>query len=271
MKMKKVETVALFAMMAVAFPLPSVADDAASSDPAFISGRPGQAEGAVAVAKGYFQVETAIASYTNTSAPPDHSHQYQFAQTSLRYGLFDATDVQVIVTPYTRQTDLGQSTSGFGNTTFRVLHTFMGADGNNPAFAVIGFVTTPTADKKLKNAGVFDNRTVGGAIATGSLSLNDKTSLTLTLAEDTKHPAGQTSYLNDTYGAANLTYAVTDTFGVYAELYGDHTRTLRTQATADFGVTYLLNKTTQLDAEVNLAANKATPDANITFGFAHRF
>ncbi len=272
--MKNFKTVACLAVVSV-LPTLALADDAASSDPAFVVGRPGQAESPIAVPKGYLQVESGLAAYTNNPALHTPSNQYALAQTSFRYGILDGTDVQLVVSPYTKQTvhtagAAATNVSGFGNTTLRVLHTFMGADGSSPAFGVIGFVTLPTADSQLKNSGVFDNRVEGGAIATGSMNLNDKTSLTLTLADDTRHPTGA-HYLNDVYGAVNLSYAVTDTVGVYGEMYADHTRTAPTVATADFGVTYLTDKTTQLDAEVNLAANKQTPDAVIMIGWSHRF
>ena len=284
--MRTFKTVAFLAVVAV-FPPLAVADDSASNadpasgDPAFVVGRPGNAESPVAVPKGYLQVESGLAGYTNNPQPPSKGHAEQFAQTSFRYGLFDATDVQLVVTPYTRQVvhsnGADQTSTGFGSTTLRVLHTFMGADGSSPSFGVIAFVTLPTASSQLKNAGVFDNRVEGGAIATGTISLTDKASLTLTLADDTKHPTldaggnSNSAYFNDTYGAANLTYSVTDTLGVYAELYGDHTHTFPTLATVDFGMTYLTGKTTQIDAGVNIAANKITPDASLFVGWSHRF
>jgi hypothetical protein len=252
----------------------STAEDASSSEPPFVAGRPGNAQTAIAVPKGYLQLESGLASYTSNAQPGVHGQTWTLAQATIRYGLGADTDVELAIFPFTRQVlhipGADETARGFGNTTLGVLHTFLGADGNGPSFGMMGFVTFPSANKELVEAQIFDDRMTGGALATGSLDLTDKVSLTLTLADDARHPSGS-AYLNDVWGAINLTYAFTDKVGSYIEAYGDHTKGSPTQATADLGGTYLLDRVTQLDAGVNIGMNRATPDATFFVGWAHRF
>jgi hypothetical protein len=252
----------------------SAADDASSSEPPFVSGRPGNAQSAIAVPKGYLQLESGLASHASNPQPGVHGNAWTLAQATFRYGIGADTDVELAIFPFTTQTlhipSGDQTAQGFGNITLSAMHTFLGADGNGPSFGMMGFVTFPAADKELMDAQIFDDRTTGGALATGSLSLTDRASLTLTLADDARHPSGST-YLNDVWGAINLTYAWTDRLGSYIEAYADHTKTSATQATADFGGTYLVDRVTQLDAGVNVGMNRAAPDATFFVGWAHRF
>jgi hypothetical protein len=60
----------------------------------------------------------------------------------------------------------------------------------------------------------------------------------------------------------------------FVELAGRQLRSERrggNQATFDIGITYALDKDTQLDAAVNLGLTRFTPDALITVGFSKRF
>ncbi|MEI6412667.1 MAG: transporter [Pseudomonadota bacterium] len=266
--MKTLKETACLALMALS-PLLAVADE-----PAFSAGRPGNTESPLAVPKGYFQVETGIASYTYDNSDGVRTRAWDLAHTALRYGIAKDTDVQLVIQPYTQQSTHGayhdQTFQGFGSTTFRVLHTFMGADGSSPAFGLIGFATFPTASKELTDNGILSDRTEGGVIATGSMSLNDKTSVTLTLGEAARH-AGNNNYISDLSGGVNLTYAFTEKLGAYVEGFADHVGYQPTTATLDLGATYLLDRVTQLDAGVNMGLNHDTSDANFFVGWSHRF
>lgn len=245
-----------------------------NSNPPFVPGRPGNTESAIAVPKGYLQIESGLVNYTRDKNEDEKSKLWSLAQTAFRYGIADRTDIQLVIQPYNKfnvkGTGYDDKYTGFGNTTIRMLHTVMGADGNSPSFGLIGFVNFVTADKELKDIGIYDDRTTGGLTATGGIDLTDNLSLTLTLGDAVKHYR-ETSYLNDVYGGINLTYGVTEQFSTYIEAFGDHVRDNSTQATIDLGATYLLSPTTQIDAGVNIAANLNTPDASFFIGWAQRF
>ncbi|CAK0749700.1 putative Transporter [Gammaproteobacteria bacterium] len=266
--MKTLKKIAFLAVMTVS-PTFSAAEEASNSELPFVAGRPGNTESPIAVPKGYFQVESGLASYTYDNASGFRS--WSLAQTSFRYGVGHDTDIQLVVQPYSRIHDknANQTFQGFGNTTLRALHTFMGADGSSPSFGLIGFVTLPTAAKQLRDNGIFSDRVEGGVIATGSTNLTEKASLTITLGDASRR--WNNSYVSDVSGGANLTYAVTEQFGAYVEAFADHFEHLPTATTADLGVTYLLSRVTQLDAGVNIGANHATPDASFFVGWSHRF
>ncbi|CAK0776491.1 putative Transporter [Gammaproteobacteria bacterium] len=267
--MKRItKELALFAVMVMS-PFLVVADETSNSESSAIFGRPGNTESPIAVPKGRFQIESGLASYTHAN---DGTQSWSLAQTSLRYGIADGTDVQLVVQPYFRTHNVGQTFQGFSGTTLRVLHTFAGADGSSPSFGLIGFVTPPTASKQLRDNGWASNRVEGGAIATGSVNLTDKTSLTLTLGDAARRQ--NDSYVSDISGGANLTYAVTENFGAYVEAFSEHVAHNSTTTTVDLGVTYLLSHVTQLDAGVNMGANQATRiTSNATFfvGWSHLF
>ncbi|CAK0748218.1 putative Transporter [Gammaproteobacteria bacterium] len=264
----------IFLTVIATTPCFSSAEETSSNEPSFVPGRPGNTESAIAVPKGYFQIESGLVNYTRDKVDDERTKFLSLAQTAFRYGIAEGTDVQLVIQPYSKLNISGagidQTFQGFGNTTLRVLHTFLGADGNSPSFGIIGFITLPSADKELKDNGVFDDRTTGGVVATGSINLTDKASVTLTLGDGTKHSSGS-SYLNDIYGGINLTYALTEQFSTYIEAYGDHVKNSQTQSTIDLGMTYLLSHVTQLDAGVNIAANHAAPDASFFIGWSHRF
>jgi|GEM_PF-3046985 len=266
---------AVFAVIAMS-PFLVVAEEArtaSSNEPAFSASRPGNTESPIAVPKGYFQVESGIVSYTNDKIDDVRYSSLGLAQTAFRYGIAEGTDLQLIVQPYSRVTSRGAGNDttyqGFGGVTLRVLHTFMGADGSNPAFGLIGFVTPPIVSKQLRVSGSASDRVEGGIIATGSTNLTDKMNITLTLGDAARRR--NDSYVGDIFGGANLGYAVTERFGAYVELFSDHTKYSQTQTTADLGMTYLINPVTQFDAGVNIGVNHATADANFFLGLSHRF
>ncbi len=241
--------------------------NAFAEEPAFTTGRPGQTESPIAVPKGYLQVETEIGSYSRDKNAGVTSTTTQVASTDFRYGIADGADIELIVSPYVRAHESGGGASdtldGFGDVTLRARRTFFGESGDGPSFALIGFVTLPTA-----RDGLGADKVEGGLIATGVAPINDKTSLTLTLGAADVHDG---KYEGDVYGGANISFALTDKAGVYVEAFADKTAHDDTAATIDLGGTYLLGKTTQLDAGVNLGVTDAADDVNVFVGWSHRF
>lgn len=235
--------------------------------PAFVTGRPGQTESPIAVPKGYVQIETELGAYSHDRAAGITSTTTQIASTDFRYGIADGADVEMIVSPYVRVQERGaghsDTTDGVGDVTLRARRTVFGESGDGPSFALIGFVTLPTA-----RDGLGADRVEGGLIATGVAPLSEKTSLTLTLGAADVHDG---KYEGDVYGGANVSFALTDKAGLYVEAFADKTAHDDCAATIDVGGTYLTGPTTQLDAGVNIGATKAADDVNVFVGWSHRF
>jgi hypothetical protein len=231
-----------------------------ADEPAFVTGRPGLTESPISVPKGYFQVESELGAYVRDKASGVRTTETRALATDFRYGIADGADVEMVVSPYVRATGAG---GGIGDVTLRARRTFVGEDGDGPSFALIGFVTLPTAKD-----GLGADKTEGGVIATGVAPLSDAVSLTLTLGAARIHDE---VYQGDVYAGANLSFAVTDKAGFYVEAFADKAARSDFAASFDLGGTYLIGAASQLDAGVNLGLNDAASDIEVFAGWSHRF
>jgi hypothetical protein len=244
----KLLALAAFAALAA----PAFAED-------FVPGRPGNTESPISVPAGRWQLETEIGSYAHG---PD-GKSWSALASDIRYGLADGWDTEAIIAPYVGEESGGDSESGVGDTTLRVRHTFAGQDGNGPAFALIGYVTLPTATNHQGDGAVE-----GGIIGTGAFSLDDKDGVTYTGGIGAISDSGD--YKSDVYGGVNLSHQFTDKAGAYIELYADRSEGA-TAGTFDIGATYLCDAHTQLDAGIDIGITKAAGDARFFVGYAHLF
>jgi Putative MetA-pathway of phenol degradation len=172
-------------------------------------------------------------------------------------------DAEAIVSPYLRSDVGGVTETGFGDTTLRLRHTFAGEDGEGPAFALIGFLTLPTATN-----GQGDAAFEGGLIATGTLPVSAADGLTYTLGVAAVSDNG--AYKSDVYGGVNFTHQFTDVFAAYLEGFADHSEG-ETAATVDIGAAYLSDAHTQWDAGADIGVTHAAADARFFVGWAHLF
>lgn len=231
---------------------PAFADD-------FTPGRPGNTESPISVPAGRWQVETEIGS----TAHGDGGKSWSALQSDIRYGLAAGWDTEAIISPYIGEDAGGDSESGFGDLTLRVRRTFVGQDGNGPAFALIGFVTLPTATNHQGDGAVE-----GGLIGTGTFSLTDHDGVTYTAGAGAVSDQG--GYKSDLFGGVNLTHQFTDKIAAYGELFADRSAG-ETAAMFDIGATYLCDERTQLDAGVDLGITRAADDGRFFVGCAHMF
>ncbi|MES1158870.1 MAG: transporter [Terricaulis silvestris] len=221
----------------------------------FVPGRPGNTESPIAVPAGRWQVETEIASYSSN----DGGDSWSALATSFRYGIAPGWDAEAIVAPINH----ADGETGFGDVTLRLRKTFAGENGESPSFALIGYVTLPTAKD-----GFGADHVEAGVIATSGVTVSDHAALTLTVG------AGSVSEGDDdklsVSGGAAYSYAFTDTTGGYIEIFGERVDD-ETAATLDIGATHLLDDRTQLDAGVDIGLNDNADDARLFLGWAHLF
>lgn len=227
-----------------------------AAEPDFVPGRPGATESAVSVPKGALQLETEIASVTQTDGAED---AWSVGATAFRYGVAHGADVELIVRPYL---DDGAE-RGFGDVTLRARRTFAGQDGG-ASFGVIGYVTLPAA---TNGQGADDVE--GGLIAAGAFDLSERFNLAWT-AGVAAVSTGDGDHDTATSGALTLGTPLSDTVGGYIEIGADH-QDDETGAYAGAGLTWLVAETTQLDIGFDAGLNDAADDLTVFVGWARRF
>ncbi len=244
----------IVALAAFVIATPVFADD-------FAPGRPGNTESPISAPTGRWQIETEIG-----SASLGHAGERSWSalQSDIRYGLAPGWDAEAIIAPFVGEENSGGNRAkGFGDTTVRVRHTFIGQDGQGPAFALIGFLTLPTGGN-----GQSDGAVEGGLIGTGALSLTSADGVTYTAGAAAVRNGGE--YTSDVFGGLNLTHQFTDAFSAYAEFFADR-REHQTAETLDVGGAYLSDAHTQWDAGVDLGITHAADSARLFLGWAHLF
>lgn len=242
---------------------------AQQSDP-FVASRPGATEGPIAVPKGYLQLETEIASYSRTRDGGVEADSYSLAASTLRYGLGDGWDAELVVQPFLRSEvavgGIEDSADGFGDVTLRVLKNIFGQNGDGPAMAVIGYVSLPSATN-----GMGAGRMEAGGFLTGSFNLADSWGAAWTVGAASRHMGGG-DYQAEGSLALQLNHAFSETLSGYAEVAaGRLEHDTQTPATFDLGAAMLVGETTQIDSGVNIGITDAADDFQIFAGWAHRF
>ncbi len=251
----------------------AAASAAVADEPDFVSGRPGKNESPIVVPKGYLQIETEAARFGTDKDSGVKTDSLSIAASSLRYGLGSGYEAELIVQPYVREKvrdAFGRSNAdGIGDTAIRLRKNLAGQDGGAFAAAIIAYVTLPAP-----SGGLGSENVGGGILLPVQRQLTDKLSFAGTLglaAVDSGTHAHRDAF--DPSLALGLGYSFTDKIGGFVELYAD--RPLedgsKTNATLDFGATYLAAATLQLDAGVNLGISDAASDQEFYVGIAKRF
>jgi len=242
----------------------------AASPPALADGprdftpdRPSRSDSPFTVAEGFGQFESDLINYTHTGAV------LQALDPTLKYGISHDADVEIVLGGFV-QTQQGAGTvQGFGDTIVRAKIGLLGDDGGDIALAVIPFVKIPTARAPIGNG-----QAEGGIAVPVLFSLPWDFGLTvepeLSALKNALNNGKQASFT----GVVNLGRRIIgDLSGfveIYAQTYTDHA-TAGPTITVDYGVSYLLTKTVQLDAGANVGLNRATPSLNVYSGIAFRF
>jgi hypothetical protein len=240
-------------LLAAAAAFPAQAQD-------FTPSRPGNTESPISVPAGRWQLESELGGYAFGHGD---ARSWSAFQLDIRYGLAPGWDAEVIIAPYVGEEACGVRADGFGDTTVRVRHMFIGEDGEGPAFALIGFVTLPTGTNDQSDGAVE-----GGVIGTGTFSLSDKDGVTYTAGAAAVSDNG--GYTSDAFGGVNLTHQFTDAFSAYVELFADRSAG-ETAGTFDIGAAVLSDAHTQWDAGVDIGVTTAADRARIFVGWARLF
>ncbi len=253
---------ALFFMAA----LLSVRASAAAAEQAPIcADRPGKATSACTVPAGHWQVETGLADWSLQKDGGERDTSLVLGETSVKYGLTDAADVEVDFAPWQR----AGSASGIGDVSL-IYKQRLTAAGNPLQIGARPFVKAPTANHSLGN-GKWE---AGLLVPIGYALPNSSLSLSLTPEIDWAADADRRGHHAAMAQVVDVGWAATDKVNLSAEIWGawdwDPSGTVR-QASADGSVAYLLGNDAQLDAGANFGLNRATPDVELYGGVSVRF
>ncbi|HXA40924.1 MAG TPA: transporter [Phenylobacterium sp.] len=238
----------------------------------FCADRPGKATPPCILDAGHVQIETALADAVFRRSGGVHSETYSLGASEVRLGLTSRLEAEVAWTPLIVEHQRGApNVTGVGDLTVGARWALTNPDAKDGvAVSVQGFVNAPTATHGL-GAGGWS----GGVRMPITSPLLNGVGFGLGLTPEVdvvRNAAGGGVHM-----AASTTVSITRGFGdttLGAELWGqvDDDPAARTyQASFDLIAARAVGKNSQLDAGLNLALNRNTPDVEVYFGIAHRF
>ncbi len=262
--------IVLAGALCAALAAPAAADD---KPPPICADRPGKATSACTVPQGHWQLETGLADWTLQKTDGERDTSLVLGETTVKYGLTDASDIEIDLTPWQRSTSsaggLHESASGIGDVNVIYKQRLTKSDAPLQVIAM-PFVKVPTANHSLGNG-----KWEGGLLFPIGYQI-PKTPLSLGLTPELDWVAngdGRGHHLAMEQ-VATIGWAATDKLNVSAEIWGgwdwDPAGTTH-EASVDGSLAYLLTNDVQLDAGANFGLNKATPDVELYGGVSVRF
>ncbi|MGE5562623.1 MAG: transporter [Bacillota bacterium] len=227
--------------------------------------RPGKATSACTVPIGHWQVETGLADWALQKSGGERDTALVLGETTVKYGLTNASDIEVDVTPWER----ADGVAGIGDLKLIYKQRLTAAD------AALQIVAMPVVKAPTAKHGLGNGKWEAGLLVPIAYAI-PKTQLSLSLTPEMDWAAD-----GDGHGhhlameqVASLGWQATDRLNLSAEIWRgwdwDPSGTTR-QASADGAVAYLLGNDVQLDAGANLGLNRETPDVEFYGGVSVRF
>jgi hypothetical protein len=231
--------------------------------------RPDTTESPYTVDAGHVQLEMSF--FDHTSDKPSGGARVSttsVAPVLLKVGLHDNVDLQLGLDPWTTSKATGgAATEGFGDTLVRLKINLWGNDEGRTAFALMPFVTVPTAADGLGVSAVE-----GGLIALLGVALDEEWALGLMAEVDLVTSPDGEDYVADFLHTATVGRGIVGDLGGYVEyagfvhLHGKEDY----RAYFDAGLTYALDPEVQLDAGVRVGLTEASEDLGFFTGLSLR-
>jgi hypothetical protein len=246
---------------------------AAADPPTICADRPGKATSACTVPGGHFQLETGLTDWTLQKAGGERDTSLVLGETTIKYGLTDASDIEIDVTPWQRATSrfrgVHESTSGIGDVTLVYKQRLTSVD------APVQIIAMPTVDAPTAKRSLGSGEWAGGLLIPIGYSIpNTRLAVALTPEIDWAADADGGGHHASLEQVASLSWAATDKLSVSGEVWGqwdwDPGGATR-QASADGALAYLLSNRVQLDAGANIGLNGETPDIEVYIGYSQQF
>lgn len=238
--------------------------------------RPDITESPYSVDAGHYQLEMSFAdfSYDRNSADSVTTKGVAVAPMLLKAGLLNNVDLQLGIDPYLwlrttdRNTDVAETFGGYGDMTLRLKVNLWGNDSGETAFALMPFVTFPTATDGM-GAGAVE----WGIIAPFGANLPHGFYLGLMAEFDFLRAADQGAYDVEFVHTATIGHQIVgdlDGFIEYAGIAG-MSGGESYLAIFDAGLTYGLTPDIQLDGGVRFGLTQAAEDFGIFAGISMRY
>lgn len=227
--------------------------------------RPDKTESPVTADAGHIQIETDLVNWSHDRSAGTTMDGIDFGATNFKVGLSRWLDVQAVVQTYhyerTRADGHTDTDDGFGDITLRTKINLWGNDGGRTAFAIMPFVTLPTARGDFGVTG-----TEGGVILPLAIEISEGWGLGLMTEVDF---GDSTHWVN----SITLGHDLTERLGMYVEFFSDVPMedSPAWVGTVDVGFTYAVTANVRLDAGVNFGVTDAADDINPFVGFSVRF
>jgi hypothetical protein len=240
----------------------------------FCADRPGKGTPTCILDTGRVQLEVGLFDYGRQSGDGARTESRGYADTWIRYGLAEKTEIQVGFTPYvseeTRAGGVTDKVDGFSDLTLGFRHSLANPDGSGLSVALAGFAALPTGtDAVSEGAASY------GLVLPVSVPLNEDWSLSLSPEVDWAPDADG----DGSHPAYALVAGVGRGFGPWAlgaEIWVAHDDDPMggvTQSTFDLTAVWTppFLADAQLDFGLNFGLNNDSPDIEFGVGVARRF
>jgi hypothetical protein len=241
--------------------------------------RPDKTENPYTVDAGHFQIELDLLGYTydrmKTGGADQTTRAFDVAPFNLKVGLFNHSDVQLIVETFTIQktnehvAGTHETISGFGDVSVRWKLNFWGNDGGTKTgFGMISFAKFPTNQEGLGNDAVE-----GGVIFPLEIKLAEDWDLGLMTEVDWRQNSNSAVYHAESINTITVAHRIVGTLEGYVEFFSNVSGEQGADwiGTFDFGATYKFTPNIQLDAGVNIGLTRSADDVNPFVGLTVRY
>ena len=239
----------------------------------FTTERPSKTDSPFTIDSGHLVIETSLFSHTNNSDAGTLTDTNIFgAGTTLRLGITQSDDFQVVFDTYkdvtSKTAGVKDYHQGYGDTTLRWKHNFLGNDSGDVAVAVVPYIKLPTNQDNLANKDVE-----GGIELPFNVNYSDGWNVggvtQFNLLKDQINSGYYGSYVNSLVVGKSFTPKLSGYTEVYTLLADTGSRDW--QNTLDFGVVYAVSDNIHIDTGVNFGISKAADDLNYFVGLGLRF
>ena len=236
--------------------------------------RPDKTESPYTVDAGHYQLEMDFANYTYNESGGTTTRAWNIAPFNLKAGLLNNVDLQLVFDNYldvrTEGGVAGATTtqSGVGDLTARLKINFWGDDGGPTAFALLPYITFPTA-----SAGLGGQGTEGGVIFPLAVKLPGGFDLGLETAFSCLRDDNDDNCHADFINSVTLDHGIVGKLSGYVEFFSDISTENHSGwiATIDTGFEFLVTENVQLDCGCNFGVTQAADDFNPFAGITVRF
>jgi hypothetical protein len=242
--------------------------------------RPDKTETPFTVDAGHFQVEMDLFSYSRDRHNPERAdllhEQWTVGPMSLKIGLLNRLDFQMVVTPY-REERIEDNTpsprkvvrnSGFGDVVLRAKVNVWGNDGGATALGLLPLLKLPTSSEALGNEAVE-----GGVVVPFEIGLPLGMSLGFNGGWFWARDEASAGYHSEWLASVAWGYPIAARVTGYVEFWSqlDAETPSAWKGSFDFGFNYLVSRNLKLDVGLNIGVTRAADDWNPFLGLSWRF